>query len=239
MNARVLWCLLVVTLSGIGLGAESQSGSSVLTDDPLAAESFLQNPQFTVMVVKIIKADIVEGTHGSPPTGLLRVVEVLRGKLVKSGEYRYQILSSRTQEEEPDGNKAPLHGPRAGSELIVFAYLGEKPRAEGDTVFLQGPLIEAGQEQRAVVKDSLVHDSPVLLPLFLVVMISPLLGLLPRYGWLAPAVALTAYVAYETLMSPFYNIRVDVLLLWPALAASVVVPIITHVWRKRRRPAAN
>ena len=197
-----------------------------MVDDPAFADSFHKNPQFTVMVVRILTADVAQGTNQTPPAGSFRVVEVLRGRWVEpGGEYRYRILSPRSGADGPGWGAMPLHGPRAESELIVFTAVGAQPVPPGSTIILQGPLIVAGASQRKAVAAALVHDSRLLWPLFVVIVLSPVLAALPRHRWLAPAVGIAAYIAYETLMSNAYDIRIDLLVLWPALIVSVAAAL--------------
>lgn len=213
-------------------------GPSLVVDSTSYAYDLIRNPQFTVLAVEVLRAGIVKGTNAAPPEGEFRVVEVLRGK-IRPGVYRYRVmLHRRSTEDAAVWNSRPAHGPAPGDKVIVFAYVGAQPLAEGGVISLQGPMIRDVPRLRAEVTRSLVHDSKLELPLFLLILAAPALGFLRRFGWLSPVVAFGAYVVYEAQMSPTYDIRVDLLFLWPALVASVLVPLAVHAWRRWTEPAA-
>lgn len=213
-------------------------GPSLITENPYYAQSLIEDPQFTVLVVKVLRAGVVEGTNAAPPEGEFRVVKVLRGRNVTRGRYGYRFVAGRPrQDEDPTAwSSEPVHGPVPGDELIVFTYVGDQPKAEGDLIALQGPMIRDVPRLRDQVTGKLVYDSALQLPLFLLVLASPILGFVRRIGWLSIPVAFGAYAAYERLMSPEYDIRIDLLFIWPALIASVVVPLAAGFWRSARRP---
>lgn len=210
-------------------------GPSLITENTYYAQSLIEDPQFTVLVVKVLRAKIVEGTNAAPPEGQFRVVEVLRGRNVPRGRYSYRFVSGRPRQDEDPAtwNSKPVHGPVPGDDLIVFTYVGDQPKAEGDLIALQGPMIRDVPRLRDQVAGKLVHDSKLMFPLFLLVLASPVLGFVRRIGWLSIPVAFGAYSVYERLMSPAYDIRIDLLLIWPALIASVVVPLAASFWRRR------
>lgn len=207
----------------------SPPGPSRVTNDPSYARSLIEDPQFGVMEVTILAAEVVEGTRGDPPRGSLRVTEVLRGGLVL-GEYRYVLLSQKLPEQGPSWAAEPLEGPRTGDQLVVF---GGQPVAEGGKLVLQGPLIEAGEDQKTWIKAHLVRNSRALVPLFWIVVLSPALGFLPKVRWVSPLICVLAYGSYEVLMNPVYNIRIDLLLLWPALVASLFTPLLGRMLSRR------
>ncbi len=209
-------------------------GPSLITENPYYAESLIENPQFTVLAVEVLRADIVEGTNVAPPEGQFRVIKVLRGRNVRRGDYLYKVILHKPNTEDAAVWAAqPAHGPVPGDKLIVFAGVGSQPVAEGGVIALQGPMIRDVPRLRGQVAGELVYDSELMFPLFLLVLASPILGFVRRIGWLSIPVAFGAYAVYERLMSPAYDIRIDLLFIWPALLASVVVPLAVHVWRRR------
>jgi hypothetical protein len=229
-------CALCLILSLFCLAWIRPPGPSLIVETTSYAESLIQNPQITVMVVKVLRAGIVKGTNAAPPEGEFRVVQVLRGRYVPPGDYRYKVSLHRLSTEDAAvWDSTPVHGPVPGDGLIVFAYVGSQPVAEGDIIPLQGPMIRDIPSLRTRVIESLEHDSKLQFPLFLLILASPALGFFRRFGWLSIPLAFGAYRVYENSMSSAYDIRVDLLLIWPALIASVVVPLVAHAWRRRRQ----
>ncbi|MES1243851.1 MAG: hypothetical protein ABUT39_19755 [Acidobacteriota bacterium] len=215
-------------------------GPSLIVETTSYADSLIRNPQFTVLAVKVLRAGIVQGTNAAPPEGEFQVVEVLRGGgSVGPGTYRYKVaLHRQATEDAAVWDSRPVHGPVPGDELIVFTYAGSQPVANGGILWLQGPMIRDTPSLRTRVVENLEHDSELQFPLFLLILAAPALGFVRRIGWLSLPVAFGAYAVYENLMSSAYDIRVDLLLIWPALIASAVVPLAAHAWRRRQAPAA-
>lgn len=209
-------------------------GPSLITENTFYAQSLMENPQFTVLAVEVLRADIVEGTNVAPPEGMFRIVKVLRGPNVRRGDYLYKVILHKPNTEDAAiWGAQPAHGPVPGDKLIVFAGVGSQPLAEGGVIALQGPMIRDIPRLRDQVGRNLVYDSELMFPLFLLILAAPILGFVRRIGWLSIPVAFGAYRVYERLMSPAYDIRIDLLFIWPALLASVVVPLAVHVWRRR------
>jgi hypothetical protein len=209
-------------------------GPSLITDNTYYAQSLMENPQFTVLAVEVLQAEIVEGTNAAPPEGKFRVVKVLRGPNVKRGDYLYKVILHKPNTEDAAvWGPQPAHGPVPGDKLIVFAGVGSQPVAEGGVIALQGPMIRDVPRLRDQVVDQLVYDSKLMFPLFLLILASPILGFVRRIRWLSIPVAFWAYSVYERLMSPAYDIRIDLLLIWPALLASVLVPLVASFWKRR------
>jgi len=209
-------------------------GPSLITENTYYARSLIENPQFTVLVVEVLRADVVEGTNAAPPEGKFRVVKVLRGRNVRRGDYLYKVILHKPNTEDAAvWGSQPAHGPAPGDKLIVFAGVGSQSVAEGGVIALQGPMIRDIPRLRDQVTGKLVYDSELQFPLFLLVLAAPFLGFVRRIGWLSIPLAFGAYAVYERLMSPYYDIRIDLLLIWPALIASVVVPLAASFWRRR------
>jgi|SRR5215203_1954378 len=208
-------------------------GSSLIVENTYSAQSLIEDPQFTVLVVEVLRAGIVEGTNAAPPDGEFRVVKVLRGRNVRRGDYLYKVILHKPNTEDAAvWGSQPAHGPVPGDKLIVFAGVSQLV-SEGGFIALQGPMIRDVPGLRDQVVRNLVYDSELMFPLFLLVLASPILGFVRRIRWLSIPVAFGAYAVYERLMSPAYDIRIDLLFIWPALLASVLVPLAASFWRRR------
>ena len=208
-------------------------GPSLITDNTYYAESLIEDPQFTVLAVEVLHAEIVEGTNAAPPEGKFRVVKVLRGRNVRRGDYLYKVILHKPNTEDAAvWGPQPAHGPVPGDKLIVFAGVSQLV-SEGGLIALQGPMIPDTPRLRDQVVDQLVYDSELMFPLFLLILASPILGFVRRLRWLSVPVAFGAYSVYERLMSPAYDIRIDLLFIWPALLASVLVPLAASFWKRR------
>ena len=235
--------------------APTVAASPVVDGLPPNVESLLRNPTFSVLVVSITEATVESGTNGSPPHGTLDVEVVLRGRYFSAEEYRYRMMPSRGgsgyDDLRPEWSTKPLDGPASGDRLIVFSYTS-KAVAPGSVFTLQGPLIRDTPEVRRQLEARLVHESWLRVPLFFIVLFLPLMALgallvsrnsppasgsarmLSRLSMILPPLAFLFYFLYEWLLSSAYDIRVDLLLLWPVLALGAIVWVIAGQSAGRR-----
>lgn len=209
-----------------------QSERSLIVEDLGSASTLIDNPQFTVLVVEIVDPRVIAGTNAHPPEGKFRVLEVLRGRNVEPGVFEYRKLTVPAEARDQKlWNSQPLVGPAQHDRLIVFTYVGSQRPPAGSLIVLQGPMIRDTPELRAKLVKRLKHDSPFQIPLALVILISPFLALRKRQPWLSAPVALIAYAAYESTISIYYDIRVDLLILLPVVAVSVLLPMVIQ-WKR-------
>ncbi len=204
--------------------------------------SFARNSAFSVFAVTIVRAETQLRTDGDSPDGVLRVDQVLRGRDVTPGEYDYRLPARprrdiNEQDQRERTAPPPTDGPADGDHLVVFSYLGTQPLQDDSLIVLQGPLIRDTPENRALVEDQLVHESRLLAPLFFLVLLVVAVALASlllsmrassphrthRLPVILPPIAVILYLIYESLVSPYANIRIDLLVLWPALAVAIIV----------------
>jgi len=241
--------------------ASVPSGTSAGVDELVQARWFLEDPQFAVLLVEVTEARVAQGRNAEPPEGRLRVDRVLRGDLAP-GSYRYRVLAPQgTNDRDARGEltrewrERPLAGPETGERVVVFSYLGHEPTQPGGWITLQGPQVRYTPESLPSIESQIVRNSPLLGPLATTAMFLPVAGVvclllslrralaettrrqLERASVALPLVALAAYLAYEQLLSPVYNIRIDLLLLYPLLMLGLAASLAGALRLARRRGA--
>ena len=257
---------LFPTLSGIAfiallVFASVPAGTSPGVDDLAQARWFLEDPQFAMLLVEVTEARVSQGRNAAPPEGRLRVERVLRGELAP-GSYRYRVsapegLDDRDARGEPtrEWRERPLAGPETGDRVVAFSYLGDAPPQPGGWILLQGPRVRYTPESLSSIESEIVRDSPFLGPLFATALFLPVAGVvclllslwravaettrrrLERASVALPLVALAAYLVYDGLLSPAYDIRIDLLLLYPLLALGLAASVAGALRLARRRGA--
>ena len=238
--ARTLTALAVVLTAASGLAQEAPVIERLPPTEPL-----LQNPYFDILIVSIGEAGPAHATHRDPPRGRIVVEQVLRGRVTPGAhEARWEApMRGDDYVREPDGRirmkpgwyERPLPPPAPGERVIVFGnVVPSHPyrvlgwavyRASADNVDIarrhMAPAERAGWLQ---------------LPLFLFVVAAPVAALVVavrgrRRRWIY-ALALAAggaYALYESGISSYTNIRVDLLAVVPALAAMALIAIVTPI----------
>jgi hypothetical protein len=214
-------------------------------------EYLLANPEFDILVVRVLEADDRDGTNADPPAVTLEIEEVLRGPS-RQGTVSARWYGPIWHEDlAPEGGTAeawqsrPLSGPTVGDRLIVFGGSGP----EGVFTVQAHAVYRLTEANRQAVFEhaARTHSVPVFIALW-VGMGASALGALTlfvvsffaeepagraerlRLGVVACAVAaLVLYVIYESGISPYAAIRIDLLLLWPALGLAVVLGAISLV----------
>ena len=140
----------------------------------------------------------------------------------------------------------PLEGPTVGDKLIVFSYV---PKGAPELV-LQGPVFRYSDENRLLIIDQMAppeREDWIQLPIIALILLIPLLSiffyrcskhnnlsdtkrkLFRKLALILPLLALGLYVYYESGISMYSNIRIDLLLIWPALAFNIVLFLIKKV----------
>lgn len=230
-------------------------------DDLAKARWFLENPQLAVLLVEVTEARVSQGRNAAPPEGRLRVEQVLRGDLAP-GSYRYRVLTSEGLNDRDargeltrEWRERPLAGPETGDRVVAFSYLGDDAPQPGGWIALQGPQVRVTPESLPSIESEIVRNSPLLGPLATTATLLPLAGMvclllslrrtvaettrrrLAHASVALPLVALAAYLAYERLLSPAYNIRIDLLLMVPLLALGLAASLAGTLRLARRRGA--
>jgi hypothetical protein len=204
----------------------------------------LRNPAYDILVVTVLAVEDEGATNESPPKVRLRVEEVIRGE-----EREATVMATwhapvfpKDSLESGGVTKAwktrPLEGPEIGAKLIVFS-IGPTDSAgvQAWYVYRFSPYnrdvaLEHGATERSGKMQIILY----LLTLALAVLSVSL------YVWSSskrisqragkglrravPALALLTlgvYVFYESGVSAYTDIRIDVLLIWPAIGAALVV----------------
>jgi hypothetical protein len=210
-----------------------------------ATEPLLKNPYFDVLVVSIIEAGSTHATHRDPPRGRITVEEVLRGRIPLGTHAALWEAPMRGDDyvREPDGTirmkpewyERPLPPPAAGERVIVFGNVvpSHPYRVLGWAVY------RASADNLDVARR---HAAPaeragwLQLPLFLAIVAAPVAGIVlavrgRRRRWIygLALAAAGAYAVYESGISSYTNIRVDLLVVFPALAIMALVVIVTPI----------
>ena len=232
------------------VASETQGWSlrETLTPDE---EYLLQNPAYDILVVRVLEADDRDGTNADPPAVMLEIEEVLRGPS-RQGEIPARWYGPTWHEDlAPEGGTTkawqsrPLSGPTVGDRLIVFGGAGPDDAftVQAHAVYR---LTEANR-QAALEYAARTHSIPVFIVLW-VGMGASVLGALTlfvvsffardsagraerlRLGVIAfAAAALGLYLFYESGVSPYAAICIDLLLLWPAVGIALILGAVSLV----------
>ena len=209
------------------------------------SEYLLRNPHFDVLVVTILEVDDAGATNGNPPRIKVGVDEILRGgdrapaidAFWRAPIYHEDLEGEAPHQLQPSEawRTQPLKGPEVGDRLIVFAVGGN----DGPTAIESAAAYRYSAANREIALRHMAKEraAEIQIPLFLAMMALPVLSLtLLRRARAAPAsakrprqtvaalavVALGLYAYYEAGISAYSDIRIDLLLVWPALIVAVV-----------------
>ena len=238
---RPLWllCLAFVILGG------AQARAWEVRDALVAdKESLLKNPAYDILVATVRAVEATGATNANPPKIDLSVEEVLRGP-DRGGTVMVTWQAPVFHEDTKDSGgvteawKArPLAGPEVGAKLIVFS-IGptEAQGVQAWSVYRFSPQNRAVVLEHAATERSGRVQIPVFflllaLPVVIVVLFvrassartSPRARQRLRQAVSALAVlTLGLYVFYESGISGYSNIRIDLIVVWPAVGAALVV----------------
>ena len=209
----------------------------------------LGNPQIDVFVIQVVSVEEQASACRGDPGGELIVRRVVRGQHLLPGSFRFCLTS------EP-GEGVDQRALVQGSSWIVLHYV-DVSAVNSRLLSLRLPFIPYSDANLATVDSMAVRDSPLLKPLgvsvlllslaaivlFLTLRSSRERGASPRV-WaslrfctvLSAGAAILAYWWYEKLMSPYYDIRIDVLVLWPLLGFALLAALGASLLRPHSQP---
>lgn len=262
MNPRKLfvrWPLWLLGLAFLVLGGAQAHAWEVR--DTLAAEteSLLRNPAYDILVVTVLAVETADATNGNPPRVELRVEQVLRGAdrgPTVMVTWQAPVFHEDVKDSEgvTEAWKArPLAGPEVAAQLIVFSIgPAEAAGVQAGSVYRFSPQSRAVVLEHAATERSGRIQIPVFflllaLPVAIVILfvrassaeISPRAQRRCRQAVSALAVlTLGLYVFYESGISAYSNIRIDLIVVWPAVGAAIVVAGLS-LFRPRLQPKAS
>jgi hypothetical protein len=226
----------------LALALTGPAGAQVL-DALVASEPLLGNPHFDVLVVTVVEMRDEGATNAAPPRGRVRVEQTLRGR-PRRGEaaavwqppVRHADLepapSGRPAPSRPtaEWQRRPLAAPGAGERVLVFALPADDGvlRVQSWAVYRATPEnVATARRHMAPAERSWWLQGPIAVVL-LALPVAGIVGLVRRRRWTyaLPLAAGALYAYYESGISIYSNIRVDLLLLWPALGATVLVALL-------------
>ncbi len=238
----VRWPLWFLCLAFMVLGA-AQAHAWEVRDTLVAEKEFLlRNPAYDILVVTVLAVEAADATNGNPPRVELRVEEVLRGEdrgPTVMVTWNAPIFHEDTKESggtTETWKARPLAGPEAAAKLIVFS-IGE------DAGVLAWSVYRFSSQNRAVVLEhaAVERSAGIQIPVFLLLIVLPIVivvlfvralsaktssraKLRLRQAIFALAVLSPGlYVFYELGISAYSNIRIDLLVVVPAIGIALVV----------------
>ncbi len=204
----------------------------------------LRNPAYDILVVTVLAVEPKVATNGNPPLVDLRIDEFLRGS-DRGPTIRVKWYEPIFHEDSKEGGgvteswkERAVSGPPVGAKLIVFAAgKGEYEGIATGSVYRFSPQNRALILEHAATERSAQIQIPVfflLLALPVVITILFIRGLsgkfapadLSRVRLTNPALAvltLGLYIFYETGISSYSNIRIDLIVVLPAVGIAIVV----------------
>ncbi len=204
----------------------------------------LRNPAYDILVVTVLAVEDEGATNEYPPKVRLRIEEVIRGEEREATVmatwhapvFHEDLVESSGVTEA--WKTRPLTGPEVGAKLIVFSIgPAEAAGVQAASVYRFSP------ENRSVVLEHAATERSgrIQIPVFFVILAMPFLmvtllvrslsteisqkarrGLRLAISALA-VLTLGLYVFYETGISAYSNIRVDLIVIWPAVGAALGV----------------
>lgn len=204
----------------------------------------------------MLSVEAAEATNGTPPQVELRMEEVLRGE-DRGPAFTVSWQAPIFHEDvknlggvTEDWKARPLAGPEVAAKLIVFSIgPAEAAAVQAASVYRFSPQNRAVVLEHAAMGRSAGIQIPVFflllaLPAAIVILFvrassaktSPRAQLRLRQAISGLAVlTLGLYVFYESGISSYSNIRVDLIVVWPAVAVAIVVAGLS-LFRPRVRP---
>jgi hypothetical protein len=210
--------------------------------------SMLRNPGFDILVVRIVAVADAGATNADPPRVTVAVEKTLRGRSRDGKKIIARWQAPVTHRDiEPGGGgvteawkTAPLAGPRIGDRLIVFGGGGANSlRIQANAVY------RATKANERAIRDNAFQAHGATLALALVggILFLSIAGLilfrmsstatdrqarkhLRRAVLAAAAAALGLFVYYESGVSPFAAIRIDLLVIVPVLGGVLLLATI-------------
>jgi len=188
-------------------------------------------------------------------TGVLNVTEVVRGNNLEVG-----AISARWNRIEKPirvSRSQPPQSPRSlkiGDKVIVFSWLDD------NGVAVVNYFYEFTDQNRRKIRTHMAKPERApkfQLLLFLLMLIFPIIGIValklsfsPKieqatarylllYSIVAPILTLVTYLIYESGISTYSNIRVDLLIIWPIVGASFILWLIPIYLKKRTNSNKN
>lgn len=244
MRRIELLFLFISLFSAESIMAYTCTNDSLLKENlPVKADE-LRNPHYDIVVARVVEIRDGEGaTNERPPTVLLQIREVLRGD-VKPGAYDAvwqgaMRVSDRIDPEDyrsgvrPEWHECPLNTPPAGTDIIAFVRAAE----EGSSRLLikETKVYRSTNHNRSIVSRNSApaeRQGKAQRLIFFALVAFPVAGIvliftrLKGVGILLSVSVFPLYVYYESGISIYSNIRLDRLLVWPALVLALISVII-------------
>lgn len=237
----VSWLLALALLAGAGAQARAWEVRESLV---VEKEYLLKNPAYDILVATVLAVDGTGATNANPPKVRLRVKEVLRGddrEDTIAAAWQAPVFHEDTKEgggTTEAWQARPLTGPTVGAELIVFSI--GPPESLGIlawSVYRFTPQNRAGILEHAATERSASIQIPVLvlilaIPLAMVILfVRSLSAAVPeekrrrlrRIDSVLAVLTLGLYVFYETGISVYSNIRIDLLVILPAVGGALIL----------------
>jgi hypothetical protein len=202
----------------------------------------LRHPHFSIWAVSVVAVHSDGATNATPPTARVVVEDVLRGDgppgpatAVWRGGTRASDFepgpAGQASRLKPEWSSRPLPSPNAGDRLIVFG----RRTADGGLGVESWAVFRDTPDNRATARRfmapperSLWVQAPVAVALLAAPVLAWLLLRHPRrrrWTYAVAAAAAALYAFYESGISLYTDIRVDLLLIYPALAATALAAV--------------
>ena len=254
-QASVRWPLWLLGFAFVVLGGAPAHAWEVRDTLVAEKESLLRNPAYDILVVTVLAVEAADATNGNPPRVELRVEEILRGEdRGPAVMVTWQAPVFHEDVKDPGGvteawKARPLAGPEVAAKLIVFSIgPAEAAGVQAWSVYRFSP------QNRAVVLEHAATERSgrIQIPVFFLILGMPFLIVmlfvrsfstkispeaqrgLRRAVFALAVLTLGLYVFYETGISAYSNIRVDLIVIWPAVGAALIVGVLALVKRQSR-----
>jgi hypothetical protein len=211
-----------------------------------ADHPLLRNPHFDIWIVSVVEVRDEGATNASPPTVRVIIEDILRGSgrrgpaaavwrgATRAGDFG-PAAPGEASRAKPEWKTRPLPGPAPRDRLIVFGRRVQDGSlgVESWAVFRDTPQNrETARRAMAPPERSGWVQGPVALALLAAPVAALLLlrrGRHRRWNYVLAPAAAALYAFYESGISLYTNIRVDLLLIYPALAATALATLVTLI----------
>jgi hypothetical protein len=211
-------------------------------------ESLLDNPAYDILVATVFAVEAADATNGNPPRVELRVEEVLRGEdrgptvmvTWQAPVFHEDIMDSEGVTEA--WKARPLTGPEVAAKLIVFSIGPAQAAAvQAWSVYRFSPQNRAVALEHAATERSARIQIPVFFLLLALSVAIVILFVRASSATIAPrarhrlrravfalaVLTIGLYVFYESGISGYSNIRVDLIVLWPAIGTAIALGVLS------------
>lgn len=190
------------------------------------------------------------GTNSSPPSGIVAIKEVIKGNIeTRDYDFEFQAPRRYSDYDQSEGNRLTIKkdwgnriliSPEVGTIFIGFAKFDSqvnKLRIAHDDMYIDS------MQNRQVIEEfggpgprnSVLQISALIMIVLLPMISLALLRKVPKISLVLSLATFPLYIYYESGISPWANIRIDLFIVIPLLIASAVLAYMSLVKQANKK----